>query len=311
MSITQLVKTINEGLFNPERPPTSMTQVLDNGTQRVGHWRYIRAAVEALSQMQWYELNHQWDYFMDEERYPVGHYLDLRPDEVAPFQGLIKTLEDQTREPMRILTSVQPEISLTDVWVSIEVPDLPTMAAAINHVQRTAELAAINDAITISSVQSGSFDIILTAGKASLYALQLAIVLAKILKAPAIAGKARSLKRLWGNMRPDEAVTDGQVLEVVHEEARADFWENVSESLETVVKATGGGLPEAQSKVNQAAREIYQHAEEVSADWKLPPAVITGLPGGMAVLLNLESPEDIGRVVRAIATPNADDEGED
>ena len=285
-----------------------MTEVLDNGTQRVVHWQYIRPAVEALSQMPWHELDNQWDYFMDEERYPVGHYLDLRPDEVAPFQGLIGTLEDQTQEPMRILTSVQPEVSLTDVWVTIDVSDLPAMAAAINHVQRTAELAAINDAITISSVQSGSFDIILTAGKASLYALQLAIVLARILKAPAIGGKARALKRLWVSVRSDESVTDDQILEVVHEEAKVDFWENVSESLETIVKATGGELPEAQSKINQAAREIYQHADEVSADWKLPPAVITGLPGGMAVMLNLESPEDIGRVVRAIAAPNSPDE---
>ena len=227
---------------------------------------------------------------------------------MAPFQGLIGTLEDQTQEPMRILTSVQPEVSLTDVWVTIDVSDLPAMAAAINHVQRTAELAAINDAITISSVQSGSFDIILTAGKASLYALQLAIVLARILKAPAIGGKARALKRLWVSVRSDESVTDDQILEVVHEEAKVDFWENVSESLETIVKATGGELPEAQSKINQAAREIYQHADEVSADWKLPPAVITGLPGGMAVMLNLESPEDIGRVVRAIAAPNSPDE---
>ena len=311
MSITQLVKTINEGLFNPERPPTSMTQVLDNGTQRVVHWQYIRPAVEALSQMPWHELDNQWDYFMDEERYPVGHHLDLRPDEVDPFQGLIQRIEEETQEPMRILTSVQPEISLTDVWVSIEVPDLPTMAAAINHVRRTTELAAINDAITISSVQSGSLDIALTAENASLFALQLAIVLAKILKAPAIAGKARSLKRLWGNMRPDDKVTDQEVLEVVHEEARADFWENVSESLETVIKATGGGLPEAQSKINQAAREIYQNADEVSADWKLPPAVITGLPGGMAVMLNLDNPESIGRVIRAIAAPTDDDAGED
>ena len=87
MSITQQVKSINEGLFNPERPPTTMTEVLDNGTQRVVHWQYIRPAVEALSQMPWHELDNQWDYFMDEERYPVGHYLDLRPMKWHPFRA--------------------------------------------------------------------------------------------------------------------------------------------------------------------------------------------------------------------------------
>ena len=310
MSITQLVKTINEGLFNSERPPTSMTQVLENGSQRVEHWQYIRPAVEALSQMPWLRLDEQWDYFLDEERYPVGRYLDLRPDEVDPFQNLIHSLEQETREPMRILTSVQPEVSLTDVWVTVDATDLPTLGAAIGHVQRTAELAAINDAITISSLQSGSLDIVLTAGKASLYALQLAIVLAKILKAPVIGEKASALKRLWGSIRPDDTVTDEQVLEAVHGEASADFWKNVSESLDTVVKATGGSPPEAQSRVNQAAKEIYRHAEEVSADWKLPPAVITGLPGGMAVNLNFDNPELIGRVVRAIAAPVQESEDE-
>ena len=182
------------------------------------------------------------------------------------------------------------------------------MMAAINHVKRTTELAAISDAITISSLQPGSLEIILTAGKASLYALQLAIILEKILKGPAIDEKIKLLKRLWRNARPDDAVTDEQVLDAVHEEARDDFWGNASASLQVVVRATGVELPEAQSKINQAAREIYEHADEVSADWKLPPAVITGLPGGMAVMLNMDSPESIGRVIRAISAPNRGDE---
>ena len=223
MSIIQLVKTINEGFFDPERPPTSTTEVLNNGTQRVENWQRIRAAVEALATMPWCKLDDQWLYFMDEDRYPVGHHLDLRPDEVAPFLGLIQELEEETEEPMRILTSVQPEVSLTDVWVTIDVQDLPAMVAAISHVQRTAELAAISDAITISSLQPGSLEIFLTAGKASLYALQLAIVLAKILNAPAMGEKAKALKRLWGRIRPDETVADEDVVEAVQEEAKDNF----------------------------------------------------------------------------------------
>ena len=60
---------------------------------------------------------------------------------------------------------------------------------------------------------------------------------------------------------------------------------------------------EAKNKVDHAADEIYRNAGRVSADWRLPPAVVAGLPGGLTVSLNYDDPESIGRVIRAISAP--------
>ena len=306
MSLAQQVQTVNEGLFDQDYPPDQLQQVLDNGTQRVVNWSRVRPALEALAEMPWYRLNNQWDFFLDQTRYPVGQELNLRPDEVGIFQNLVRNLVNETREGMRILSSVQPEISLTDISVVVGAQDLPTLADAMGHIQRTAELAAVDDAITISSLQPGSLEVFLTAGQASLLAIELAILLAKVLKHPNMAEKASSLRRLWQRFQPDGNVTDEEILDTVHEEARASFWANAEESLKTAVEAADKNLPEAKNKVDLAANEIFQRSEAVSADWKLPPAVITGLPGGLTVLLNYEDPESIGRVIRAISAPPAD-----
>ena len=306
MSLAQLVQVINDGLFDENYPPDQLRQVLDNGTQRVVNWRRVRPAVEALAEMPWYGLDQQWDFFLDQDRYPVGQQLDLRPDEVGTFQNLVTNIVNETREGMRILSSVQPELSLMDVAVVVNAQDLPTLASAMNHIQRTAELAAIDDAITISSLQPGSLEIILTAGKVSLYGLQLAILLAKILRNPGTNEKVRSLKRLWERRRPNDSVADEDFLETVHDEAKDNFWENATDSLKVAVETAGKNLPESKSKINLAANEIFQHADQVSADWKLPPAIVSGLPGGITVSLNYDDPESIGRVIRAISAAPED-----
>ena len=285
-----------------------MFQVLDNGTQRVVNWRRVRPAVEALSNMPWYQLDRQWEYFLDTDRYPIGQHIDLRPDEVGTFQNLINVLLNQTIEPMRILSSVQPAISLTDVSVSVDSQDLETLAEAMAHIRRTTELAAIDDAITISSLQPGSLEVILTAGQASLLGLELAILLAKALKDPRTNEKVRSLKRLWQRARPDDDISDETVLEAVNDEARDTFWDNAIEPLRAAAEGANKNSHEAKNKVDQAANEIYQNAERVSAEWKLPPAIVSGLPGGITVSLNYEDPESIGRVIRAISAPQESEE---
>ena len=303
MPLAQQVQAINDGLFNRVFPPEELIQVLDNGTHRVVNWRRVRPAVEALGDMPWYDLDPQWAFFLDTDRYPVGHQLDLRPDEVDTFANLVRSLTSGTRAGMEILSSVQPEISLTDVSVVVNSHDLETLEDAIHHIRRTADIAAIDDAITVSSLQPGSLEIILTSGKVSLYGLQLAILLAKLLKDPRTNEKVRSLRRLWSRLRPDDDVTEEAALETVHEDAKENFWEHAEESLKTAVEGVGKILPEAKSKVDRAAHEIYHNADQVAVEWKLPPAVITGLPGGIAVSLNYEDPESIGRVIRAIAAP--------
>ena len=310
MSLVQQVQAIMDGLFDTSHPPGDLIQVLDNGTHRVLNWRRVRPAVEALSDMPWYRLDPQWEYFLDRDRYPVGQQFDLRPDEVNTFQNLVNKLVDGTREGMKVLSSVQPRVSLTDVSVVVNAQELPKLTEALSHIQRTVELAAIDDAITISSLQPGSLDIILTAGEVSRFGLQLAILLAKALKDPRTSEKARNLKRLWQHMRPDDDATDETVLKVVRDDARANFWESALESLKGKAEAAGKNSNEAKNKIDLAANEIFQNADQVSADWRLPPAVITGLPGGITVALNYEDPELVGQVIRAIVAPQGYTEAE-
>ena len=159
MSIAEQVQIIRRGLFTNEYPAIDMRQILDNGTQTVVHWARVRPAVVAISEMQWYELDPQWRFFLDEDRYPVGRPMDLRPDEVGTFRNLMDTLISETLAPMRTLMSVhEDEISPNDISVAIDTTDLETLEHAIRHVRRTAEIAAIGDAVTVSSVQAGSLN---------------------------------------------------------------------------------------------------------------------------------------------------------
>ena len=232
--------------------------------------------------------------------------MDLRPDEVGTFQDLVQTLVSETTEGIRILSSVHPKISLTDVTVTIGSTDLKTLTDGIDHVRRTTELAAIDDAITVRSLQPGSIEITLTAGQVSLLALQLAIVLASVWKDSLTAEKIGGLRKLWRRIQPDNDIEEETIQEVVLDDARETFWQSASESLENAVKSVDKHFPEAQSKINQAAKEIYEHSDSVSANWRLPPAVITGLPGDLVVSLNYDNPEAIGRVIRELASSPED-----
>ena len=305
MSLAQQIQVINEGLLSPGFPPDQLEQVLSNGTQRVVNWRRIRPAVEALGNMPWYDLESQWKFFLDTDRYPLAQGMDLRPDEVEIFRQLVRNLINGTSEGMRILSSVQPEVSLTDVTVTIQANDLRTLGEGIEHIRRTTDLAAIDDVITISSLQPGSLDIILTAGKVSLFALQLAIVLAKSWKNPQTAEKVRGLVRLWNRMKSDDQVDEDTVRQTVLDGTEEEFWKSAEGPLTSVVNSVGKNPPEAKNKITASAREIYEKADEVSADWKLPPAVISGLPGGLTVSLNYEDPEKIGQVIRALVPPRS------
>ena len=300
MSIAEQVQTIRHGLFTNEYQPLDMRQILDNGTQQVTNWGRIRPAVVALSQMPWCDLDTQWHYFLDQERYPIGRPMDLRPDEVGTFQNIVHNLISQTQEPMRVLMSVHPEISLNDVSVTIGSTDLETLEKAIHHVRRTTELAAIDDAITVSSLQPGSLDIFLTAGQATMLGIQLAILLARACKEPQVQNSVKLLMRLA--KRQDNDTNEEESLAIVLEETQETFWESASDPLQEALIGTNVNFSEAQSKINQAAKEIYENAEDAAANWKLPPAVISGLPHGLTVSLH-DSPEAIGRIIRELATP--------
>ena len=251
--------------------------------------------------MDWCKVDTQWEFFLDPERYPVGRPMDIRPDEVGSFQDLVRRLVSGTEEGIRILSSVHPTISLTDVTVTIDSTDLEILAEGMGHIRRTIELAAIDDAITVRSLQPGSIEITLTGGQVSLLALQLAVVLANVLRESRTTEKIGGLLRLWARIQPDNKVEEETIESVVLDEARDTFWKSASESLRTAVGTVNTNFPEAQNKINQAAKEIYENAATVSANWKLPPAVISGLPGGVTVALNYDNPEAIGRVIKELA----------
>lgn len=301
MSIAEQVQTIRRGLFTDGYSPDEMRQILDNGTQNVVHWGRVRPAVEAIGQMPWYELDRQWQFFLDEERYPTGRPMDLRPDEVGIFQSLVWNLLNETGEPMRILMLVHPEeTSPNDVSVVIDSTDLETLERAIPHVRRTIALAAIDDAITVSSLQSGSLEIFLTAGNVTMIALKLAILLAKAWKDPKLRDDVRRLMRL--SSRSGNDLDEDMALATVMEDAQESFWDSAEDPLKNSLQGTRVNFAEAKNKITQAAREIHDNAEQASADWKLPPAIITGLPGGLTVAL-YDSPEAIGRVIKELAEP--------
>ena len=280
-----------------------MRQILDNGTQTVVNWARVRPAVVAVGEMPWHRLDNQWQFFLDQERYPIGRPMDLRPDEVGTFQNLIQNLLDETREPMETLMSVHAEeISPNDISVAIATTDLETLEQAIRHVRRTAELAAVGDAVSVSSIQAGSMEVFLAAGEATRLALNLAILLAKALNNPRLQDDIRRLVRL--RRRETDDVDEETVRATVMEDTQETFWETATEPLEKVAHQNNLSVPEATNKINQAAREIHDNAERVSADWRFPPAVVSGLPSGLTVAIY--DANVIGQVIKELAAPPDD-----
>lgn len=308
MSLAERISVINRGFFTPGYPAEQMKQILPDGTQEVVNWATVRPALLELDAMPWFQLQDEWRYFLDENRYPVGSTLELTPDRVNIFHSLTRSLRADAEEAIRVLASVHPPISAHDVTVAIDSKDLETIEAAVRHVRRVTELAAIDDAITVSSLQSGSLEIILTAGQLTLNGLNLAIVLAKLLKAPNIKADAQRLLQMLKRRHPDDDTSEEDALEIVHSDAKEKFWGQGLDALQTAFKSAGKGTPEsneAKNKIELAAKEIHDNADEVFAAWKLPPATVHGLPGGVTVNLNFDNPEAIGRVIRAIAAaPN-------
>ena len=201
---------------------------------------------------------------------------------------------------METLMSVHAEeISPVDISVAIDTTDLEMLEQAIRHVRRTAEIAAVGDAVSVSSIQAGSLEVFLTAGKATVLALNLAILLAKAWKNPQIQDDVRRLVRL--RKRETDDVDEAAVRATVMEDTQETFWETATEPLEDVARENSLSLSEAQNKINAAAREIHDHAEEVSADWRLPPAVVSGLPSGLTVAIY--DPKVIGQVIKELAAP--------
>ena len=304
MRMADKIELINRGFFNPESPP-QRAESLGDGRRRfvVVNWPTVRPALEALKEMPWHQLHPDWNIYLDDLRHPIGRAMELTAAETGRYQNLVEVTVSQIGEAMRVLSSMHPVTSGGEVVVTLQASDLTALFGAVEHIRRTTELAAIDDAITIGSFRSGSIDVVLTAGKASMLALQFAILLATGWKGLGVPEKVRTLRRYLERNRPDEPVDDESLRESVLADARDTFWQEAENTLRRAVEQAGKNVPESQNRINQAAKEIYENAEGASAHWRLPQAVITGLPGGLSVALHLEDPESIGRVVRVLSAP--------
>ena len=306
MALAEQVAVINRGFFSENAPADAMEQILSDGTQQIVNWHQVRPALLELMAMPWCQLQDEWNYFLNESRYPVGTPMELTPERANIYRALTDQLRRQITGPMNVLASVQPDIPADNVTVAIDAADLETIEKAIGHIRAVTHLAAIDDAISVASVQPGSFEIILTAGQVSLLGLRLAIILAKRWKDPRSKDDARRLLQLLKRRNPEDETSEAEVLEVIHGEAKDEFWEYASEALQSAFQNVGKGVHEsneAKNKIEHAAKDIYNNADSVATEWKLPPATIQGLPGGITVNLNFSDPGALAQVIRAIAAP--------
>lgn len=306
MSLAEQIAVINRGFFSDNAPADAMEQILSDGTQKIVNWHQVRPALLELAAMPWCQLQDEWQYFLDENRYPAGTLMELTPQRANIFRSLTHQLRQQITEPMHVLASVQPDIPADNVTVKIVATDLETIEQAIGHVRVVTQMAAIDDAISVASLQPGSMEIILIAGKASLLGLRLAIILAKRWKSPRSKADARRLLQILKRRDPSDDTSEAEVLAAVQDEAKDELWEYATDALQTAFQNAGKGVHEAneaKNKIAHAAKDIYDNADAVSAEWKLPPVTIQGLPGGATAHLNFDDPEAIGRVIRAIAAP--------
>ena len=306
MSLAERISIINRGFFSDDFPADAMLRIPSTGNQAIVNWSYVRPALLELDAMPWCELPGEWQYFLDQNRYPIGNPMELSRERANSFRSLTIQLRQKISEPMRILTSVQPTIPEDNVTVTIASKDIETIEMAIGHVRSVTHLAAIDDAISVDSLQTGSLDIVLTAGKVTLMGLKLAIILATRWKDPRSKADARRILQVMKRRHADDNLSEEEALDLVNSEVTDEFWKHFLPALKTAFENAGKGTPEsneAKGKIEYAAKEIHDNADAVFAQWKLPPASIHGLPGGAIIHLNFDNPEAIGRVVRAIAAP--------
>ena len=192
----------------------------------------VRPAIATIDQMPWHELDEQWQYFLDEDRYPIGRPMDLRPDEVRIFSNLVQRLLDQTREPMRILMLMHGEEDfLNNISVVVDSYDLETLRNALEHIRMTAAEMSIDGAITVSSIQPGSMEIFLTSdSSATKFAMSLAILLARRWLNPLLQRTVELMTNLVERMGHDK--DEEKAKSAVFDRERNEFWEEWAKPLE-------------------------------------------------------------------------------
>ncbi len=302
MSLAVDVQLIDEGLFGGVVPAGEVEAITvgDRQVFKLVNWRSVRAALEAVKRLDCWEVGDFWEYYLDERRFPPGKDLEMSSAESNRFGEELESLRRELGIGLAILKQVLPDVPLGNVGVSLDVGDLPRLSQGVLHVNRVAQLAAVDDAIQVSSVEAGSLELTLVGGLVSSLALDLAVCLSKVLLGPVVKDRARAFLELFKKLQPDVALNEDVVEGVVGEEVREEFWEGVGSGFLEAVEKAGHSAPEARTKVNQAAREIVDNSAKVGAVWRRPVTVIYGLPGGAWAELEGYDSTELGRVFRVL-----------
>lgn len=306
MSIARNVQLIYDGLFNPEYPPDKLEDRLAGVSMRVVNWPRCRRALSVLDSMTWHQLDNNWRYFMEEEKFPRNRPLDLRPEEVNQYINLLHQLKSDTEQGFRVLRAVHPEVTPTEHIVVVEAQDFKSLLSAVEHIEDVCKLAAVDGAITISSYHSGSLEIAIAAIGISFQALTLTIALAEKLRGSQIEKKIRQYKLLLERYKVED-VSKEKLLEDAIAEVRDEFWDEWKDPLDTLIVKEGkkSQSGEVREKINTAAKRIYENADNGSVTWRLPTAVIRGLPNGLEVEY-YDDPELLLDKVLALPSPKGE-----
>ena len=291
MSISRKIQTIYDGLFDEEHPPHAMEQVLSIGVQQVINWPRLRPALLALDEMPWYDLDAQWQHFLDDAQYPPDRPMKLQDNEVNLFNELISNVQSGTQEGIQVLRSVHPMVPSTDFSVGFEAHDFETLKHITTHIHDVVKHIAVDEPIKIRAVQTGSIEIAVQAMELSGQALALAILLVQAWKQQPINKLVRLLERIQKKnaQNPD---SDQDIRESVIEDAREEFWRKNDQLL-------APGLNK--KAVNSSADLIYEHSDKLGVTWSLPPAVIRMLPDGIEV--DIRSTKYLESALKALTAP--------
>ena len=295
-SVAEQISVIRMGFFSEEYPADATKQILDDGYQQIINWSRVRPALLELKTMSWCNWDNNWEFFLDESRFPSGARLELPAQQAQIFQRIAVQMRAQIEGPLKVLSSAHPQLPDRYVSVRISSAEISEVTQYFGVVEKIAKVAAVDKAFEVHYPHSGSFGFILAAVDASMTALELAVALCKFLNDSKIADKAR---RYWQKVNrdiPDANFTIESATDSVEQEVKDDYWAEVQKSSTFI-----SDNPGYQNNIEQAAKLMSENSGKI--EFGLPPAIVYSLPGGLMTYLNMEDPEKLGITLRALMLP--------
>ena len=306
MSVADQITIINHAFFNPDRPPDEMHQILSDGTAEIANWEIIAPAIKALDAMPWHTLNDDWRFFLAEERVRDGRRtLTLNPDRVHLYRSRTQELVRDISQPMTVLRAVHPTVPENAIIATVQPADIESLVAALEHIQRVSRFA-VDDALTIASLQTGSLEIALIASDLTMRAFEIAIMLSAVWKSPHIREGATKFVRLVRGVNPTTDTSDEELIDQWLEDEKNKIWEAVEQPFREHCISENKNEHEAKSLVDKAAKELAK-AEEYNTDWQLPRVTVHGLPYGIKLDF-ITTPSSLSKVIKELAEPPSNQE---